>query len=65
MKENLYFAGKLQLPSNTTDDEIKELTEETMAELGLTRVANSVVGNVSIRGISGGKINSHFGMSIS
>ena len=48
------FAGKFQQSSSTSVKEIEELAESTMASLGLTRVANSVVGNVNIRGVSGG-----------
>ena len=50
------FAGKLQLPDSTKTKDIKELADETMASLGLTRVANSIVGDESLRGISGGKL---------
>ena len=50
------FAGKLQLPDSTKTKEIKELADETMASLDLIRVANSIVGDESLRGISGGKL---------
>ncbi len=48
------FAGKFQLPSLTSTAEIEQLAESTMASLGLTRVAHSIVGDVHIRGVSGG-----------
>ena len=48
------FAGKFQLPPSTSTEEIEQLAESTMANLGLTRVANSIVGDVHIRGVSGG-----------
>ncbi len=48
------FAGKFQLPSSTSMEEIEQLAESTMASLGLTRVADSIVGDVHIRGVSGG-----------
>ena len=50
------FAGKLQLPDSTKTKDIKELADETMASLDLIRVANSIVGDESLRGISGGKL---------
>ncbi len=49
------FAGKFQLPGSTKTKDIKELAEETMASLGLTPVADSIVGDESRRGVSGGK----------
>jgi len=55
VKENFMFAGKFQLPSLTSTAEIEQLAESTMASLGLTRVAHSIVGDVHIRGVSGGE----------
>ena len=53
MKENFIFAGKFKLPAGTPSEDIIVLAEETMANLGLTRVANSMVGNVNVRGVKG------------
>ena len=51
----MLFAGKFRLPSGVTDDEIEDLVDETLANLGLSRVANSPVGDVTKRGVSGGE----------
>ena len=55
VRENFIFSGRFRLPKGTSDDEIKELADETIANLGLARVANSLVGDVKRRGISGGE----------
>ena len=49
------FAGKFRLPKGTSHEEIEELVDETIASLGLSRVANSLVGDVKRRGVSGGE----------
>jgi ABC-type multidrug transport system ATPase subunit len=53
--ENLLFAGKFRLPRGTSSEEIRMIAEEILSRLGLARVAQSLVGNVSKRGISGGE----------
>ena len=53
--ENLVFAGRFKLPRGTSTDTIECLAEEVLADLGLSRVANSVVGDVHRRGVSGGE----------
>jgi ABC-type multidrug transport system fused ATPase/permease subunit len=55
VRENFIYAGKFRLPKGTTDEEIEELADETIANLGLARVANSPVGDVKRRGVSGGE----------
>eukprot|EP00532_Pseudo-nitzschia_australis_P020819 CAMPEP_0168291848 /NCGR_PEP_ID=MMETSP0142_2-20121227/6616_1 /TAXON_ID=44445 /ORGANISM="Pseudo-nitzschia australis, Strain 10249 10 AB" /LENGTH=897 /DNA_ID=CAMNT_0008239483 /DNA_START=9 /DNA_END=2702 /DNA_ORIENTATION=+ len=55
VRENFIFAGKFRLPKGTTEGEIEELADETIANLGLARVANSPVGDVKRRGVSGGE----------
>ena len=55
VRENFLFAGKFRLPKGTTDAEIEDLADETIANLGLSRVANSRVGDIKKRGISGGE----------
>ncbi len=55
VRENFLFAGKFRLPKGTTAAEIEDLADETIANLGLSRVANSLVGDVKKRGISGGE----------
>jgi len=55
VKENLLFAGKFRLPAGTSKADIEDLADETLANLGLTRVADNVVGDVNRRGVSGGE----------
>jgi ABC-type multidrug transport system ATPase subunit len=55
VRENLMFAGRFRLPKGTPEDEIQDLADETLANLGLSRVANSLVGDVRRRGVSGGE----------
>lgn len=55
VRENLIFSGRFRLPKGTTNEEIAELADETLANLGLARVANSPVGDIKRRGVSGGE----------
>jgi ABC transport system ATP-binding/permease protein len=55
VRENLIYTGKFLLPRGTKLQEIEELADETLASLGLSRVANSLVGDVKRRGVSGGE----------
>jgi ABC-type multidrug transport system ATPase subunit len=55
VRENLLIAGKLRLPRGTTTEYIENLADDVIADLALTRVANSIVGDVTTRGISGGE----------
>lgn len=55
VRENLIFSGRFRLPRLTSNEEIAELADETLANLGLARVADSLVGDVKRRGVSGGE----------
>lgn len=55
VRENLIFAGRFRLPAGTPEEEIEDLADATLANLGLSRVANSPVGDVRRRGVSGGE----------
>jgi len=55
VKENLLFSGRFRLEKGVSTSEIEDLAEEVMANLGLTRVANTIVGDVTRRGVSGGE----------
>jgi ABC-type multidrug transport system ATPase subunit len=55
VRENFLFAGKLRLPKGTSIEEIEDLAEKVLANLGLSRVADSLVGDVKRRGVSGGE----------
>lgn len=54
VRENLMFSAELRLPKHMSRAEKAERVEQTIYELGLQKVANSKVGNMFIRGISGG-----------
>ena len=55
VEENLIFDGRFKLPAKTSEEEILDLAQKVMASLGLSRIANSQVGDVTRRGISGGE----------
>jgi ABC-type multidrug transport system ATPase subunit len=57
VEENIYFAARLKNPEETPDSEVRTVVEETMEELGLTHIRNSLVGSAlaNVRGISGGE----------
>jgi ABC-type multidrug transport system ATPase subunit len=55
VRENFVYSGKFQLPKGTSFGDIEDLADATLASLGLSRVANSIVGDVHRRGISGGE----------
>ena len=53
--ETIYFSARLRLPSPTPDSLVRFRVLMIMKLLGLSHVANNIVGNASIRGISGGE----------
>lgn len=55
VRENFMYSGLFQLPAGTPMDVVSDLADETLANLGLSRVANSIVGDVRRRGVSGGE----------
>jgi ABC-type multidrug transport system ATPase subunit len=58
VQENLYYAARLKTPEDTPDSVVRQTVEETMEELGLTHVRDSLVGNPTVaglRGVSGGE----------
>lgn len=55
VSETLIFTALLRLPKTLTREEKVQHAEHVMAELGLARVANSIIGGPYLRGISGGE----------
>lgn len=53
--ETLVFAALLRLPKSLTRDEKVQHVDRVIAELGLTRCQNSMIGGPLFRGISGGE----------
>jgi ABC-type multidrug transport system ATPase subunit len=56
VKQSLYFAAQLRLPEHWTQEKKEKRVEKILDMLGLTEVANTLVGNHEIRGISGGQL---------
>lgn len=55
VRETLLYSARLRLPSVVPMAEKLARVEAIMAELGLTHVAASRIGNESVRGVSGGE----------
>ena len=58
VEETIFFSAKLKSPSHFSDEDVKELVNETMSDLGLLGVRDSLIGNPftgGVRGISGGE----------
>ena len=55
VRETLSTVAKLRLPSSMSEAERSELVEGVIDELGLTKAADTPVGNAMFRGISGGE----------
>lgn len=54
-RETLYFQAQLRLPRSWTKDEKKGRAEEVLGMLGLRHCADTVVGNETLKGLSGGE----------
>ena len=55
VREALYYSARLRLPSDTTDEEIKERITRVLEQLGLHGVEDTRIGTPERRGISGGE----------
>jgi len=55
VQQNLHYNALLRLPAGTPYKAAVKLVTHIMEKLGLSRIANSVVGNAEQRGISGGQ----------
>ncbi len=57
VEETIYFAARLKTPSSISDQDVQILVEETMKELGLWYVRNTLIGSSAegSMGISGGE----------
>ena len=47
VRENIYFSAALRLPSSMSTEEKEEKVDKLIDELGLSKVANSKVRNIS------------------
>ncbi|EMP29345.1 ATP-binding cassette sub-family G member 2 [Chelonia mydas] len=55
VRENFEFSAALRLPSTVAEQEKKERVNQIIRELDLAKVADSKVGTLFIRGVSGGE----------
>jgi ABC-type multidrug transport system ATPase subunit len=55
VRETLTYAARFKLPSGTSSTEMKSRVDQVLDDFGLTRVADTVVGNALLRGVSGGE----------
>jgi ABC-type multidrug transport system ATPase subunit len=54
-REAIRFSAKLRLSSSLTDNDLDQLTQRVLNELGLNSCADTIVGGALIKGISGGE----------
>ena len=54
-REAIRFSAKLRLPRTTTEEELDELTTQMLNELGLTSCADTIIGGILQKSISGGE----------
>lgn len=55
VKESIAYSASLRLPSSLTKQEMDDIVQNTIAEMGLGDCADHLVGNWHLRGISGGE----------
>lgn len=55
IRETLMYSAQLRLPSTMNKQEIKQIVESTIIEMGLQDCADTLIGNWHLRGISGGE----------
>jgi len=54
-RESILFSARLRLPATKTLEELEQLTEDTINELGLETCADTIAGGERLKGISGGE----------
>ncbi|GAA57598.1 ATP-binding cassette sub-family G member 2, partial [Clonorchis sinensis] len=55
VRENIAFSAALRLPRKLTSEERRAKVDEVIEELGLTSVADRLLGTAYVRGVSGGE----------
>ena len=55
VRETVTYSAHLRLRNNLTKEEVKDIVEGTLMEMGLQECADTVIGNWHLRGISGGE----------
>lgn len=54
-REAIAFSARLRLPRSTSDHAIKKLTKRMLTELGLNDCADTIIGGLLVKGLSGGE----------
>ncbi|KAK7264052.1 hypothetical protein RJT34_31655 [Clitoria ternatea] len=55
VRETICYSANLRLPSRMSKEEVNEMVEGTIMEMGLQDCADRLIGNWHLRGISGGE----------
>ena len=55
VRETVTYSAHLRLPNILTKEEVNDIVEGTIMEMGLQECADTVIGNWHLRGISGGE----------
>ncbi len=55
VQEALYFSARLRLPTDYSDNEIRQRIQKVIEDLGLKGTEHIRIGNAELRGISGGQ----------
>ncbi|XP_055833324.1 ABC transporter G family member 15-like [Solanum dulcamara] len=55
VRETIQYSAQLRLPSNMTKEEVNEIVDNVIIEMGLEDCAQNLIGNWHLRGISGGE----------
>ena len=55
VRETITYSANLRLPNTMTKEEIDDIVEATIMEMGLQECSDRVIGNWHLRGISGGE----------
>ena len=55
VQEALYFSARLRLPTDYSDNEIRQRIQKVIKDLGLEGTEHTRIGNAELRGISGGQ----------
>lgn len=55
VRETISYSANLRLPATMTKEEVNDIVEGTIMEMGLQDCADRLIGNWHLRGISGGE----------
>eukprot|EP01126_Amoeba_proteus_P050014 TRINITY_DN5875_c0_g1_i2.p1 TRINITY_DN5875_c0_g1~~TRINITY_DN5875_c0_g1_i2.p1 ORF type:complete len:438 (-),score=72.01 TRINITY_DN5875_c0_g1_i2:922-2049(-) len=55
VKQSLFFAAVLRLGDSLSENDISEIVQEVIQDLGLSRCSDTIIGNFLFRGLSGGE----------